>query len=118
MDKEIKERIVEYINSTKKTRTEFASKISMTPNHLSVVLNNNEKGVTFNLVKELAKLGVNLNWLISGIGSMLVNDSEDSSKLKEEVETLKKQLFGAEEVIKFCHTALLDKTNGKELNAK
>ena len=105
---------MDVINATRESRSAFAKSISMTPNHLSVVLNNEDKIVSINMVKELAKLGVNLNWLISGIGAMWANDPETSSQLKIENEALRKNLVEAEAVIKFARTALMEKINGKE----
>ena len=100
MDTLIKERIVEVINSTKKTRIEFANDLDMTPGHLSVVLNTENKMVSANMYKALAKLGVNMTWLFTGEGSMWTTDPETSPKLVQQLTDANNLIEALKEILK------------------
>mgnify|MGYP003680339556 FL=1 len=100
MDKEIKERVVEIINSTKKTRIEFAQNLDMTPGHLSVVLNTENKMVSANMYKALAKLGVNMTWLFTGEGTMWRTDPETSPKIVQQLTDANNLIDSLERILK------------------
>ena len=100
MDTLIKERIVEVINSTKKTRIDFAKDLDMTPGHLSVVLNTENKMVSANMYKALAKLGVNMTWLFTGEGSMWRTDPEPSPKLVQQLTDANNLIEALKEILK------------------
>ncbi len=86
MDEGIKERIIEIINTTKTNRAEFAKKINMTANHLSVVLNTESKKVSATMYKELSTIGINMNWLFNGEGGTWTSDPETTNKRIVELE--------------------------------
>ena len=107
MDTEIKNRIVELIEILHLTKSDFAKKIGMTPNHLSVVLNNSDKTVSINLVKGIAReFDVNLNWLISGIGNVLISEMQSVEELQSELETLKTEKLKADAIIEFTKSLI------------
>ena len=86
-DQEIKKRITELINSREMTITAFAELIGTTRNNLSVVLNSDDKWVSSSVLRGLATLGVDMNWLFYGTGSMdggLKVENEEIGDLKRE----------------------------------
>ena len=76
-DTDIKKRIAEVMESSGKNKSEFAREMGVTPNYLAGVLTNSTKGVSATLLKGLAFMGININWVITGKGEMLIGDSEN-----------------------------------------
>ena len=86
-DQEIKKRITELINSKGMSITDYAELIGTTRNNLSVVLNSDDKWVSSSILRGLATLGVDMNWLFYGTGSMdggLKAENEEITDLKRE----------------------------------
>ena len=86
-DREMKKRITELIISKGMSITDFAELIGTTRNNLSVVINTNDKWVSSSILRGLATLGVDMNWLFYGTGSMdggLKVENEEIGDLKRE----------------------------------
>ena len=86
-DQEIKKRITELINSKGMSITDYAELIGTTRNNLSVVLNSDDKWVSSSILRGLATLGVDMNWLFYGTGSMdggLKVENKEITDLKRE----------------------------------
>ena len=86
-DQEIKKRITELISSREMTITAFAELIGTTRNNLSVVLNSDDKWVSSSVLRGIATLSVDMNWLFYGKGSMdgeLIAENKEIGDLKRE----------------------------------
>ena len=84
---EIKKRITDLISSREMTITAFAELIGTTRNNLSVVLNSDDKWVSSSVLRGLATLSVDMNWLFYGTGSMdgeLIAENKEIGDLKRE----------------------------------
>ena len=103
-DQEIKKRITELINSREMTITAFAELIGTTRNNLSVVLNSDDKWVSSSILRGLATLGVDMNWLFYGTGSM---DGELKVE-NEEIEDLKRESIRKQDLINSLERILKD----------
>ena len=103
-DQEIKKRITELINSREMTITAFAELIGTTRNNLSVVLNSDDKWVSSSVLRGLATLGVDMNWLFYGTGSM---DGELKAE-NEEIEDLKRESIRKQDLIDSLERILKD----------
>tara|TARA_B100000945_G_C20314008_1_gene564215 strand:- start:521 stop:898 length:378 start_codon:yes stop_codon:yes gene_type:complete len=73
-DHEIKARIRKLILSRGMTATSFAREMHLNPPYFVSMLNSKEKGISATIYKALQKIGVNINWLISGEGNMSLVD--------------------------------------------
>jgi len=80
-DTDIKKRILEVMESSGKNKSEFAREMGVTPNYLAAVLTNPTKGVSATLLKGLASMGVNVNYLMTGEGEMLIGDGAEYKRL-------------------------------------
>ena len=103
-DQEIKKRITELINSREMTITAFAELIGTTRNNLSVVLNSDDKWVSSSVLRGLATLGVDMNWLFYGTGSM---DGELKAENKE-IGDLKRESIRKQDLINSLERILKD----------
>ena len=103
-DQEIKKRITELINSKGMSITDFAELIGTTRNNLSVVLNSDDKWVSSSILRGLATLGVDMNWLFCGTGSM---DGELKAE-NEEIEDLKRESIRKQDLINSLERILKD----------
>ena len=71
-DEEIKQRLREVIKAHGGNASKLARRMSLNPAYFSSMLNSPEKGISATLYKSLAKMNVNLNWLINGEGDIEV----------------------------------------------
>ena len=104
-DQEIKKRITELINSREMTITAFAELIGTTRNNLSVVLNSDDKWVSSSVLRGIATLSVDMNWLFYGTGSM---DGELIAENKE-IGDLKRESIRKQDLINSLERILKDK---------
>ena len=103
-DQEIKKRITELINSKGISITDFAELIGTTRNNLSVVLNSDDKWVSSSILRGLTTLGVDMNWLFYGTGSM---DGELKAE-NEEITDLKRESIRKQDLINSLERILKD----------
>jgi len=78
----MKLRITEATNSLGGNQSKMARLIGVTPNYLATVITNPNKGVSATLLKGFAKAGYNLNWIVSGNGTMLNANGNAVATLK------------------------------------
>ena len=81
-DREMKLRIIEATDSLGGNSSKMARLIGVTPNYLATVITNPNKGVSATLLKGFAKAGYNLNWIVSGNGTMLNANGNAVATLK------------------------------------
>ena len=94
-DQAIKSRIGEIVADRGGNRTKLADEMEISPAYLASVINSPDKNVTSKLLKAFASIDVNLNWLISGVGTMyLVKDDlrERAEKAEARIESLEDDL--------------------------
>jgi len=94
-DAEIKVRLCELIQSRGGNATRLARQMSLNPAYFVSMLNSPEKGISATVYKALAKLKVNLNWLVNGEGDIGIGDESDNS-----FQSWKDRALKAEETIK------------------
>ena len=98
-DANIKERISAVIKGSGKNKSQFAREMGVTPNYLATVLTNPSKGLSATMLKALANMGVNVNWVITGKGDELISDGESwkikAEKAEAEVNALKRDMDSA-----------------------
>ena len=103
-DADIKERIAAVIEESGKNKSQFARDMGVTPNYLATVLTNPSKGLSATMLKALAKMGVNVNWLITGNGDELIGNGESwkikAEKAEAEVNALKLDMDRANHLVK------------------
>jgi len=85
-DTDIKKRILEVMESSGKNKSEYAREMGVTPNYLAAVLTNPTKGVSATLLKGLAEMGVNVNWLVTGKGDPLTGNGISFKNRAEKAE--------------------------------
>ena len=81
-DKEMKSRITKATDSLGGNQSKMARLIGVTPNYLATVITNPNKGVSATLLKGFANAGYNLNWIVSGSGTMLNANGNAVATLK------------------------------------
>ena len=87
-DAEIKERLRAFINSEfDGNASKLARTLDLKPAHLTVMLGSEEKGVSIIFYKKLPELGLNLNWLVTGKGEMILG-GEANTELLAHIEKL------------------------------
>ena len=80
-DVSIKSRIGEIVADRGGNRTKLADEMQISPAYLASVINSPDKNVTSKLLKAVASIDINLNWLVDGVGEMYMNiESLDSWK--------------------------------------
>ena len=94
-DEEIKSRIRELIQSRGGNATSLAREMGLNPPYFVSMLNSPEKGISATVYKALAKVKVNLNWLVNGEGDIGIGDESDNS-----FQSWKDRALKAEETIK------------------
>ena len=94
-DEEIKQRLREVIKLHGGNASKLARSMSLNPAYFVSMLNSSEKGISATVYKALAKVNVNLNWLVNGEGSMNLED-----ELGETSKSWKDRALNAEETIK------------------
>ena len=103
-DAAIKKRISAVIEESGKNKSQFARNMGVTPNYLTTVLTNPSKGLSATMLKALAKMGVNVNWLITGKGDELIGNGESwnikAEKAEAEVNSLKLDMDRANHLVK------------------
>ena len=77
-DAEIKLRIGEIVKDREMSRTKLAESMDIGPAYLASVINSPDKSVSSRLLKAFTTIGVNVNWLITGIGNMYTGDTTGS----------------------------------------
>ena len=73
-DEEIKNRIRDVIKVWGGNASALARSMSINSAYFVSMLNSPEKGISATVYKSLLKINVNINWLISGVGSMSLED--------------------------------------------
>ena len=81
-DADIKKRIAAVIKESGKNKSQFARDMGVTPNYLATVLTNPSKGLSATMLKALANMGINVNWIITGNGNKWANNSGEDWKIK------------------------------------
>ena len=103
-DTDIKKRILKVVENSGKNKSQFARKMGVTPNYLATVLTNPSKGLSATMLKALANIGVNVNWLITGNGDELIGNGESwkikAEKAEAEVQALKTDMDRANHLVK------------------
>jgi transcriptional regulator with XRE-family HTH domain len=70
----IGQRLSDFIESVKKNQTQAAKELNVAPKTLnSVILGHSKPG--YKVLEPLARLGVNINWLLTGEGEMMRSES-------------------------------------------
>ena len=78
-DEEIKQRLREVIKLHGGNASKLARNMNLNPAYFVSMLNSTEKGISATLYKSLAKMNVNLNWLVNGEGDIGIGDESDNS---------------------------------------
>ena len=103
-DAGIKERIAAVIEESGKNKSQFARDMGVTPNYLATVLTNPSKGLSATMLKALANMGVNVNWVITGKGDELIENGESwkikAEKAEKEIAALKLDMDRANHLVK------------------
>ena len=103
-DADIKKRISAVIEESGKNKSQFAREMGVTPNYLATVLTNPSKGLSATMLKALANMGVNVNWVITGKGDELIGNGESwkikAEKAEAEVNALKLDMDRANHLVK------------------
>ena len=103
-DADIKERIAAVIEESGKNKSQFARDMGVTPNYLATVLTNPSKGLSATMLKALANMGVNVNWVITGKGDELIENGESwkikAEQAEKEVAALKLDMDRANHLVK------------------
>ena len=73
-DAEIKTRLREVLKGWGGNASALARSINLNSAYFVSMLNSPEKGISATIYKSLLKINVNINWLISGEGSMSLED--------------------------------------------
>jgi transcriptional regulator with XRE-family HTH domain len=103
-DADIKVRIAAVIKGSGKNKSQFARDMGVTPNYLATVLTNSSKGLSGTMLKALANMGINVNWVITGKGDELIENGESwkikAEKAEAEVNALKLDMDRANHLVK------------------
>ena len=78
-DEDIKKRIREIIKVRGGNASALARSINLNSAYFVSMLNSTEKGISATVYKALAKVKVNLNWLVNGEGDIGIGDESDNS---------------------------------------
>ena len=78
-DEEIKNRIRDVIKVWGGNASALARSINLNSAYFVSMLNSPEKGISATVYKALAKVKVNLNWLVIGEGDIGIGDESDNS---------------------------------------
>ena len=78
-DEDIKKRIREIIKVRGGNASSLARSINLNSAYFVSMLNSPEKGISATVYKALAKVKVNLNWLVNGEGDIGIGDESDNS---------------------------------------
>ncbi len=78
-DEDIKKRIREIIKVRGENASALARNMNLNPAYFVSMLNSPEKGISATVYKALAKVKVNLNWLVNGEGDIGIGDESDNS---------------------------------------
>ena len=78
-DEDIKKRIREIIKVRGGNASALARSINLNSAYFVSMLNSPEKGISATVYKALAKVKVNLNWLVNGEGDIGIGDESDNS---------------------------------------
>ena len=100
-DAEIKTRIREVIESRGGNASKVAKSMDLSPAYFSTVLSQLDKGISSTILKSLANIGVDINWLFTGDGKMNTLDEDGESLL-----SWKKKAIVAETRVDFLEQKL------------
>ena len=110
-DVSIKSRIGDIVADRGGNRTKLADEIGISPAYLASVINSLDKNVTSKLLKAFATIGINLNWLLTGVGTMyLVKDDlrERAENAEARIKTLEDDLDFANKLAKELKSMILN----------
>ena len=111
-DADIKKRIAAVIEESGKNKSQFAREMGVTPNYLATVLTNPSKGLSATMLKALANMGVNVNWVITGKGDELIENGEswkiEAERAKKEIVALKRDMDSAHALAKSLQEQVKD----------
>jgi transcriptional regulator with XRE-family HTH domain len=116
VDSDIRDRLNILIEDYFKQTKIAAGVIGVTSNYLSQI--KKDKPLNTEHLKKLSQQGININWLLTGTGEMLLSDQhkvyEDEIKeLKEEVKELKIKLYDMQEKLEREENKITQNVNGK-----
>jgi len=130
-DADIKLRIREVIEARGGNASQLARDMDISAPYFGSILNSQDKGVSATLLKAIAGIGININWLLSGIGNMNSDeelgtelDSWKSKAVKNEITilSLEKKLEKLAFLVEHLDALLLSshekKTNHENNNQK
>ena len=84
-DADIKLRIREVIEKRGGNASQLARDMDISAPYFGSILNSSDKGVSATLLKSLSKVGININWILTGKGEMnLTAESQRNRALKAE----------------------------------
>ena len=78
-DEDIKKRIRDVIRLRGGNASALARSINLNSAYFVSMLNSPEKGISATVYKALAKVNVNINWLVDGEGDIGIGDESDNS---------------------------------------
>ena len=110
-DVSIKKRIGDIVADRGGNRTKLADEIGISPAYLASVINSPDKNVTSKLLKAFATIGINLNWLLTGVGTMYLvkDDLRERAEIAEaKIKTLEDDLDFANKLAKELKSMILN----------
>lgn len=115
-DTEIKKRITLLLDDIGGNMSELGRRLQLNPGHLSMVMST-DSGISATVLKNLANIGVNMNWLLTGEGEAIWRKdqkadpaSEDKiAKLLTENQKLKNQIAIANSIAERLEQIILKK---------
>ena len=110
-DVSIKSRIGDIVADRGGNRTKLADEIGISPAYLASVINSLDKNVTSKLLKAFATIGINLNWLLTGVGTMYLvkDDLRERAEIAEaKIKTLEDDLDFANKLAKELKSMILN----------
>lgn len=98
-DTEIKQRISLIIDDIGGNMSELGRRLDLKPGHLSMVMST-DSGISATVLKNLAAIGINMNWLMSGIGSEIwVADLNPNEEAELRITAISNELKDANTLI-------------------
>ena len=104
----VKERIALLIKGSGGNQSEFARRLGVKPNHLSMVLSS-DTGLSASILFKFAELGVNMNWLMMGLGEAWQKDQQTSSESEEKIAELESRLLRSKVIAETLESIILKK---------
>ena len=94
-DAEMKLRIREVIKMRGGNASQLAREMDISAPYFGSILNSSDKGVSATLLKALAKIGININWILTGKGEVVLSTEsylERAEKAEARIERLEDDL--------------------------